>query len=128
MSKFYSKTTNGFYDSVINKANMPQDVITVSDVAYMALMAAQAAGQVIQSDANGNPVAITPTPSPQALIAAVQKLALTALGKSDTTVVRCIAAGVTVPAEWVTYRAALRALVVSGVGPLPTAPAYPAGT
>ena len=36
--------------------------------------------------------------------------------------------GVPFPAEWATYCAALRAIVVSGVGPLPTQPTYPEGS
>jgi len=60
MSKFYSKTTNGFYDSNVN-ASMPSDVVPVTDINYASLMAAQAAGQVIQGDSNGNPEAVAPT-------------------------------------------------------------------
>ena len=69
MSKFYSKTTNGFYDSSIN-ASMPTDAVAVTDSAYQALFAAQAAGQIIQSNANGNPEAVSP-PAPSAAQVAV---------------------------------------------------------
>lgn len=58
--------------------------------------------------------------------------AQTALDASDITMIRCVENGVTVPPAWATYRAALRAIVraVSGdpTQPLPTRPAYPAGT
>lgn len=55
-------------------------------------------------------------------------LAQAALDRSDVTVVRCVSAGLAVPAEWQAYRVALRAIVNSGVGPLPARPDYPAGS
>lgn len=51
-----------------------------------------------------------------------------ALDKSDLVALRCFKNGVPFPAEWATYCAALRAIVVSGVGPLPVQPAYPEGS
>ena len=51
-----------------------------------------------------------------------------ALDKSDLVALRCFKNGVPFPAEWATYCAALRAIVVSGVGPLPVQPAYPQGS
>lgn len=51
-----------------------------------------------------------------------------ALDKSDLTALRCIKAGVTFPAEWQAYVKALRGVVDTGNGPLPSQPAYPAGT
>lgn len=51
-----------------------------------------------------------------------------ALNKSDLVALRCFKNGVPFPAEWATYCAALRAIVVSGVGPLPVQPAYPEGS
>jgi hypothetical protein len=51
-----------------------------------------------------------------------------ALARSDVTVLRCVEAGVPVPADWRTYRQALRAVVSTGVGPVPVAPPYPEGT
>ncbi len=51
-----------------------------------------------------------------------------ALDKSDVTVLRCYSSGIAVPAEWQAYRVALRAIVSSGIGPLPTQPEYPAGS
>lgn len=61
-----------------------------------------------------------------------QALARSALSTSDTTLMRCYEAGIALPAEWVAYRKALRAIVSAQSGdptqPLPTRPAYPEGT
>ena len=51
-----------------------------------------------------------------------------ALNKSDLVALRCFKNGVPFPAEWATYCAALRAIVVSGVGPVPAQPDYPKGS
>ena len=51
-----------------------------------------------------------------------------ALAASDRVIIRCYEHGVAVPAEWQTYRAALRSCITSNTGPLPTQPAFPAGT
>ena len=131
MSKFYSKTTGGFYDSNVN-ATMPPDAIAVTDELYAALFAAQASGQIIQADANGNPKAVNlPPPSPEQLRAALAVSAKNALDKSDTTIIRCYSAGIAVPNEWQTYRNALRA-IVNGADTtstiLPTIPTYPEGS
>ena len=63
---------------------------------------------------------------------AYQAQAQAALDKSDTVAIRCLKAGVAFPAEWQSYVAALRTIVAAATGnpsvPLPTQPAYPAGT
>jgi hypothetical protein len=51
-----------------------------------------------------------------------------ALDASDLTASRCFKAGVVFPSEWQTYVTALRAIVSTGTGTIPTQPAYPAGT
>lgn len=50
------------------------------------------------------------------------------LDKSDITILRCTENQIPVPAEWATYRASLRAIMISGQGDLPTQPPYPQGT
>lgn len=67
MARYYSATTNGFYDPAIN-AVMPPDAVSITDLAYEALFAAQAAGSTIGPDSNGNPVATPPAaPAPAQL-------------------------------------------------------------
>ena len=132
MSKYYSKTTCGFYDPAIN-ASMPPDAVEVTDVAYEALFAAQSAGQIISADSNGNPVA-APPPGPTAaqLWARYQAQAQALLVKSDMVAIRCQKASVAFPAAWLTYVQALRAIMDASSGDptqaLPAQPAYPAGT
>ena len=70
---------------------------------------------------------VAPMPADQ-LAAQLKTKAQAALDKSDVTILRCIENRVVVPAEWATYRKALRALVASGTGTMPTQPAYPQGT
>ena len=59
---------------------------------------------------------------------AIKDSARAALSASDVTMIRCVEAGVAVPAEWRAYRQALRATAASGAGTLPDHPAYPSGT
>jgi hypothetical protein len=51
-----------------------------------------------------------------------------ALAASDTVFIRCGKAGVNWPSAWQSYVAALRVIVSSGAGTLPTQPTYPSGT
>lgn len=57
--------------------------------------------------------------------------ALAAFPASVSTVLRCVEHGIAVPAEWLAYRRALRAIVTSTSGTpstLPSKPNYPKGT
>jgi hypothetical protein len=138
MTKYYSKTTCGFYDSAIN-ATMPPDAVTISDDTYSALFSAQSTGQVIQSDSNGNPEAVAFTPSSAQVHAALQASAQSALTKTDTSMLRvqeAITLGLTTATTadvvaFVQYRKALRA-IINGTDTtstsLPAEPAYPANT
>lgn len=109
------------------------------------LIAAGLAGAPISWDADGIINESELTEEQQAALAAVvaahnpskpsyealREQARAALDVSDKTVYRCFEAGVVLPAEWVTYRKALRAIVSaspSTATALPTMPAYPSGT
>jgi hypothetical protein len=71
-------------------------------------------------------------PAAQVLWSQYQSKAQYALAESDVTVLRCYENTVAVPAAWGAYRKALRAIIGAASGdptqPLPTRPAYPAGT
>lgn len=74
MTKFYSKITNAFYDDGIHSpAQMPADAKLITDQVWSDVLAAQATGDVIQSDANGLPIAVAP---PAPTVAQVQASAL----------------------------------------------------
>lgn len=57
MTKYYSKSTNGFYDSEIN-STFPQDAIEITDQQWEDLLDGQSKGKVISSDEQGNPILI----------------------------------------------------------------------
>lgn len=96
------------------------------------------------SDKQGNPLSVPttlqpytiPAPTPEQLIAvawsAYQGEAYDLMKSSDTTLLRCVEAGIAVPSGWVTFRANLRAIIGSAVGDptiaLPSRPPYPSGT
>lgn len=61
-------------------------------------------------------------------IAALISQSQSALDKSDLVANRCFKAGVAFPSDWQTYVTALRAIVSSGTGTIPTKPSYPVGT
>ncbi len=73
-----------------------------------------------------------PGPSGAAKLLTLQRAARVALASSDISVLRCVERGLDVPAEWVSYRDSLRALVGAvdwtDALALPTRPEYPPGT
>lgn len=93
MSKYFSKSTNGFYDTEINGKNIPSDAVQITFEKYQELFENQSNGQIITSDANGYPIntqkpeptadeIATQTAKENAKLSAIAKL--TALGLTTT--------------------------------------------
>lgn len=55
MTKYYSKSTGGFYDKDIHGDNIPSDAVEISDEDWESLLDGQSSGKVIGADANGKP-------------------------------------------------------------------------
>lgn len=55
MTKYYSKSTGGFYDKDIHGENIPSDAVEISDDEWESLLEGQSSGKEIGADANGNP-------------------------------------------------------------------------
>lgn len=60
MSKFYSKSSGGFYSSEIHGNDIPSDAIEISNEYYFELLEGQSAGKKIVADENGAPVLADP--------------------------------------------------------------------
>ena len=60
---FYAKSTGGFYDTAIHGDAIPADAVEITNEQHAALLSAQSAGKLIQSDDGGNPIAVAP-PAP----------------------------------------------------------------
>lgn len=128
----FSGTTQCFYPEDVDYPSLPADVVTVAQTDYDLAMAR--ASRETLNVVNGK-IVIVPAPAPTLAEAwkAYQTQAQAALDASDVTVLRCVEKAIVVPTEWATYRASLRAIVgATTLGdptqPLPTKPAYPAGT
>lgn len=70
---FYSKSTNGFYDSEIH-SYMPNDAVEITVDEHLALLEGQSKGKKITSDDNGKPILADP-PAPTIEEIAVAKRA-----------------------------------------------------
>ena len=55
MTKYFSKSTNGFYDNNINSV-IPSDAVEITDDFHLELLNGQSSGKIISSDENGYPV------------------------------------------------------------------------
>lgn len=130
----FSKSTGGIYPTNVY-AEFPADALDIPDGIYVQFQNGTLQGAL---DVAGGVVVIVapaaPTLAEQQAAAWVsyQAQAMAAIDKSDLTILRCAENAITVPAAWATYRAALRAIISAATGdptkPLPTHPAYPAGT
>lgn len=61
---FYSKSTGGFYSREIH-TTMPNDVVEITTEQHQELINAQSQGKVITGDADGYPIAVAPTVTPE---------------------------------------------------------------
>lgn len=67
MTKYFSPSAPAFYDDTLSAAaTLPADAAPITDADWSALLAAQASGEIIAPDANGQPVAAPPPPPPLA--------------------------------------------------------------
>jgi hypothetical protein len=57
---FYSGSKRGFFHSILNKGAIPGDAVEITQDQWQALLEAQANGQEIVPDANGQPIASDP--------------------------------------------------------------------
>lgn len=117
-----------YYDTIDSPAPTTADTIEITDDQWRTCLATP--GYTVQGGA-----LVPPSPPTAAQLLAVSRAPLmaaarSALDVSDTTIVRCYEHAVAVPAEWQTYRAALRSIIdaSSSATVLPTRPDYPAGT
>ena len=70
MAKFYSASTGGFYASEIHGSDMPDDVVGITDEAWLTLCAGLADGKSISAAPDGRPeLAEPPAPTKDELIA-----------------------------------------------------------
>jgi hypothetical protein len=120
-SIYYSKSSKGFYRDTIHKV-LPADAVLVDAAQYAALLAAQEAGCPITADNAGRPASDS-KPSVN-----IKALAMDALNKSDTTLLRCLEHGVEIPSVWAVYRDALREVIQGSSTALPERPPYPQGS
>lgn len=58
---YYARSTNGFYDSTINKA-IPEDAVEITVDVHRLLMLHQSRGGTIQANSTGFPIAAPPKP------------------------------------------------------------------
>lgn len=69
MSKFYSRSTGGFYTKDIHAEHqIPADVVEITDEYWRELLDAQARGQQIVCGTHGEPIAVDRDPAPGLLM------------------------------------------------------------
>jgi hypothetical protein len=127
MAIYFSKSTNGFYDSTVH-TTMSADVVEITQAEWMSLMASQSMGKIIQADANGNPIAVDPpAPTTAELQAQCKQQAMALLAATDWVELPSVtntanAHHLVNAADFLAYRIAVRALAVAPV----TNPVFPA--
>ncbi|MFA5388099.1 MAG: hypothetical protein WC322_07000 [Candidatus Paceibacterota bacterium] len=53
---YFSKSTNGFYDSALHGRNIPNDAVEISNAEWRDLLQGQSDGRQISADSDGRPV------------------------------------------------------------------------
>lgn len=115
---FYSKDTNGFYDTAIHGNNIPLDAVEITADEHAALLNAQSIGKIIRPDTAGRPVATdAPSPTTDQLAAHVRAQRDTLISQCDWTVLPDASLAPEEQTTWRTYRQALRDVT--------TQPAFP---
>ena len=111
MTKFYSRTTKGFYDSNFHKT-MPEDAYEIGNELHQSLLQEQAAGKIIVHNGD-NPIAIErpiPVISDEKLWEIVREKRNQLLKDSDFSQLLDVQLEMTdeEKTEWSNYRKALR--------------------
>lgn len=75
---FYSKTTGGFYDTVIHGNNIPSNAVEITAGEHAALMQGQCEGKRIVADEAGHPALADPPPPTEAELVAQYEAAIDA--------------------------------------------------
>lgn len=116
MTKYYSATTGGFYASDVHEGNMPPDATEITDAYYTTLFDGQSLGKRIVTASDGTPVLEDPAaPTNAALLASCKAVAKQLLLDTDYSQVADVAATLKNLGEFVTYRAAVRELMLNPV-------------
>lgn len=128
--KYFSKSTNGFYDSEIHmQSQIPEDAQAITQEEYEFIMSAQSEGKIIVSNVGGKPIIGDYVPDEEEQLKFLKKAAQILLNKSDVTIARCYENNIPVPEDWKQFRADLRTILNSDeIVALPNRPNYPAGT
>ncbi len=108
MSKFYSKSTNGFYDEDLHGTAVPTDAVKITEDTYHSIMIGQAKGKTLTSDKDGQPVLSAP-------VSQADKPAITDgrdqqryLASTDWYVLRLVETAQAIPPDVVAKRKAAR--------------------
>lgn len=111
--KYWSKSTSGFYDSIIN-TSIPLDAVEITDDYWMLLLDGQSNGKIITSDFNDYPILANPPPPSSEENKNTASALLTA---TDWTTIADVADPINSPylanqAEFIAYRNLVRQIAV----------------
>jgi hypothetical protein len=111
--KYWSKSTSGFYDSIIN-TSIPLDAVEITDDYWMLLLDGQSNGKIITSDFNDYPILANPPPPSSE---ENKNTASALLTETDWTTIADVADPINSPylanqAEFIAYRNLVRQIAV----------------